>query len=95
VFQPNKKLPVVNVWKRMTIEELATSAKRDVRDIIEAISLSQPHSFKRYNKTTIIEDQNIIHDAVRKLGTKFKIISQPDKGPEKETKNHDAIKRYE
>jgi len=86
----------VNVWKRMTIEELVTSTKRDIHDIMEAISLSQPHSSQRYNKTTIIEDQNLLHDVVRKLGAKFRIISRPDsKEPEKETKNHDVIKRYE
>jgi len=84
----------VDVWKRMTIEQVAISAKKDVRNIIEAISLSDPT--RRYNKTTVIEDQDVLHNAIRKLGAKFRIISQPDsKESKKETKNHDVTKRYE
>lgn len=76
----------------MTVSELAMSAQRDIDDVIEAISFSD--SLRRYNENTVIEDQNILHDVIRKLGAKFKIIPRPDSKVEKETKDVDAVKRY-
>lgn len=76
----------------MTVSELARSAKRDIDDIFEAIFMSD--SVRRYNKDTVIEDQNVLHAAVRKLGAKFRVISKPDTKVEKDTKDHDAVKRY-
>ncbi|XP_070160540.1 mitochondrial translation initiation factor 2 [Polyergus mexicanus] len=85
-----KKLPVVDIWNRMTVSELARSAKRDIDDIFEAIFMSD--SIRRYDKDTVIEDQNVLYSAVRKLGAKFRVISKPDK-VEKDAKDYDAVKR--
>ncbi|KAM0728749.1 Translation initiation factor IF-2, mitochondrial [Formica fusca] len=90
-LKTKKKLPVVDIWNRMTVSELARSAKRDIDDIFEAIFMSD--SVRRYNKDTVIEDQNVLHAAVRKLGAKFRVISKPDTKVEKDTKDHDAVKR--
>ncbi|XP_014468945.1 PREDICTED: translation initiation factor IF-2, mitochondrial [Dinoponera quadriceps] len=89
VIKPKKKLAVVDVWNEMTVSELANSTKRDVDDVIEAISLSD--AFKRYSDDTVIEDKNVLQNTVRKLGVKFKIISRP--GDEKDTKDHDVTQR--
>ena len=80
----------MNVWNRMTVSELAASTGRDINDVMDAISLSD--SFKRYNRNTIIEDPNILYNAVRKLGAKFKVISNNKK--EKNTQDCNIIKRY-
>lgn len=82
----------MDVWKQMTVSELATSIGRDINDIIEAISLID--SFGRYNKNTILEDPNVLYNTVRKLGAKFKVISRPDSKVEKDVKNCDVVKRY-
>lgn len=80
----------------MTVTELATSAKRDVNDVIEALTLSTPMALQRYNKNTVIEVPDILHNAVRKLGVKFKVITHPDdKETEKKTQDQDAVKRYD
>lgn len=75
----------------MTVSELANSTNRDIDDIIEAISLSG--AFERYKRDTVIQDKNILQNAVRKLGVKFKIIPRPDDN-DKETEDHDVTKRY-
>ncbi|XP_012540296.1 translation initiation factor IF-2, mitochondrial isoform X2 [Monomorium pharaonis] len=90
-LKPKKRLPVVDVWKRMTVLELATSAGRDLNDVINAVSMSD--SLVRYNKNTIIEDMNVLHNAVRKLGAKFKVISRPDQKVENDTKDYNVVKR--
>ncbi|XP_018045855.1 PREDICTED: translation initiation factor IF-2, mitochondrial isoform X2 [Atta colombica] len=90
-LKPKKRLPVVDVWNQMTVSELAASAKRDINDVMDAISLSD--SFKRYNRNTIIEDPNILYNAVRKLGAKFKVISRSDNKKEKNTQDCNIVKR--
>lgn len=85
-------MPVVDVWSRMTVSELAESAKKDINDIFEAILMSD--SVRNYNKNTVIEDQNVLYSAVRKLGAKFRIISKPDNKVEKDKKDDDAVRRY-
>lgn len=82
----------MDVWNRITVSELATSAKRDINDIFEAIFMSDP--VRRYNKDTVIEDQNVLYSAVRKLGAKFRVIPKPDNKVEKDIKDYDAVKRY-
>lgn len=79
----------------MTVSELATSTGRDINDVIDAIYLSDSHnSLERYNKNTIIEDSNVLHNAVRKLGVKFKVIPRPDDKEEEVTKDCNVVKRY-
>lgn len=82
----------MDVWSRMTVSELAESAKKDIDDIFEAIFISD--SIRDYNENTAIEDQNVLYSAVRKLGAKFRVISKPDNKVEKDRKNDDAVKRY-
>jgi len=75
----------------MTVSELAISAGRDINDVIDAISLSDP--LERYNKNTIIENPKVLYNAVRKLGAKFKVIPRPGI-VEEDTKDCDVVKRY-
>ncbi|XP_011251164.2 translation initiation factor IF-2, mitochondrial isoform X1 [Camponotus floridanus] len=90
-LKPKKKLPVVDVWSRMTVSELAESAEKNIDDILEAIFMSD--SVRNYNKNTVIEDQNVLYSAVRKLGAKFRVISKPDNKVEKDKKDDNAVKR--
>ncbi|XP_020286956.1 translation initiation factor IF-2, mitochondrial [Pseudomyrmex gracilis] len=85
-----KDMSVVDIWNRMTVSELAASAKRDIDDIIEALSFSD--SSGKYNENTVIENPNIVYDVMRKLGAKFRLVSRPE-SREKETKDHDVVKR--
>lgn len=91
-LKPKKDLPVVDIWNRMTVSELAMSTGRDIDDVMDAISLCD--SFGRYNKNTVVEDLNILYNAVRKLGAKFKVIPKPDSKMEKIMNDCDVVKRY-
>ncbi|XP_018403977.1 PREDICTED: translation initiation factor IF-2, mitochondrial isoform X2 [Cyphomyrmex costatus] len=86
-----KHLPVVNIWHQMTVLELAISAGRDINDVKDAISFSDLSG--RYDKDTIVEDSNILYNAVRKLGAKFKVIPRPDSKIEKNTNDCNVVKR--
>lgn len=86
-----KKLPVVNIWNRMTVSELAESSNRSIDDIREAISLFG--SAKHYNKNTVLEDEKVLYNVIRVLGAKYKLIPRPDSTEEKE-KDCDVVKRY-
>ncbi|XP_018351369.1 PREDICTED: translation initiation factor IF-2, mitochondrial isoform X2 [Trachymyrmex septentrionalis] len=90
-LKPKKRLPVVDVWKQMTVSELAASAGRDINNVMDAISLFD--SFKRYDRNTIIEDPNILYNVVRTLGAKFKMISRSDNKIEKNTQDCNVVKR--
>ncbi|XP_011702464.1 PREDICTED: translation initiation factor IF-2, mitochondrial-like, partial [Wasmannia auropunctata] len=90
-LKPKRHVPVVNIWARMTVSELATSAERDINDVVDAISLCD--LVTRYNKNTVVEDPHVLYNAVRKLGAKFKVIPRPDSNVEKNTKDCDVVKR--
>ncbi|TGZ53879.1 mitochondrial translation initiation factor 2 isoform X1 [Temnothorax longispinosus] len=90
-IKPKAKLPVVDIWNRMTVSELATSTERNIDDVMEAISLTD--SVGHYNKNTVVEDPNVLYKAVRKLGLKFKVIPSPDSKVEKSTKDYNVVKR--
>lgn len=92
--KPKKNLPVVNIWNRMTVLELATSAERSINDVMDAISRSD--SDGHYNKNTVIENSNVLYNTVRKLGAKFKVISRPDSSNVETNTKEDCnvVKRY-
>lgn len=91
-LKPKKNLPVIDIWNRMTVSELATSAGRNIDDVMDAIFVCD--SSGHYNKNTVVEDPNVLYNAVRKLGAKFKVIPRPDSKIEKITNDCDVVKRY-
>lgn len=84
-------MPIVNVWKNMTVKDLSNTSGRTVSDVLQAISYSDN---KRYTKDTIIEDRNILFNVVKKLGAKYKIVPKPDEMlKNKNLATCDAVKR--
>jgi len=77
----------------MTVSELVASTERDIDDVMNAIFLSD-NSSRHYDENTVLEDTNVLYNAVRKLGLKFKVISRPDSKVEQSTKDYDVVKRY-
>ncbi|XP_014226566.1 translation initiation factor IF-2, mitochondrial [Trichogramma pretiosum] len=84
--------PSVEVWKNMTVKELATSAGRPLDDILDALHITNKNfPFKR---DTILEDPSIIHETVKKLGAKVRVVTRPsDKKEEAKDEDLDAVKR--
>ncbi|XP_043273358.1 translation initiation factor IF-2, mitochondrial isoform X2 [Venturia canescens] len=83
------KSTVVDIWRNMTVAELATATNRSVNQVLEAISYSDTAVYK---SNTIIGNHYVLYDAVRKLGLKFRMASKPTDSHTMEIK-HDAVKR--
>ena len=73
----------------MTVQELAVAAGRDVNQVLEAISYSDPG---HYSTNSIIHNRLVLSEAVRRLGAKFKVINKPTKEVEEEV-DHDVTRR--
>ncbi|XP_076659263.1 mitochondrial translation initiation factor 2 [Halictus rubicundus] len=70
-----KKLPVVEVWKHITIRELAISANRSVADVINVLNII---GISRYsNPNTMLVNSTLVADVVKKLGCTAKTIVRP------------------
>ncbi|KAF7991516.1 hypothetical protein HCN44_008887 [Aphidius gifuensis] len=99
IVKKKNQLPVVGIWKNMTVRELSESLDRPINDVLQAISYSD--SYNKYDKNTIIENKNIIFDAVKRLGAKYKLVSKPDENKNNNNLSssinlsalHDAVKR--
>ncbi|KAK2580312.1 hypothetical protein KPH14_012549 [Odynerus spinipes] len=85
-----RKLPVVDIWKNMTVAEVADVLQRDINHVLTAASLTDNQ--KNYYKTTVFEDIAILASTMKKLGFRYKIIPRPDE-PEKVKKDYDVTKR--
>lgn len=83
------KSTVVDVWRNMTVGELARATARSVEDILEAISYSDTAYYK---SDTVIDNQYVLYETVRKLGLKFRNASRPTNSKYME-KEQDAVKR--
>ncbi|XP_063985976.1 translation initiation factor IF-2, mitochondrial [Diachasmimorpha longicaudata] len=85
------KLPVVGVWKRMTVQDVATVTNRSIQDVLKAISYADSGY---YTAQTIIEDNQVTFEAVRRLGIRYKLVPAPGTEKVKDNdKDHDAVKR--
>lgn len=95
IINPKEKkvVPVINVWRNMTVKQLAQSAGRPVDDVLEALFFVDNQNI--YEASSIFEDSPILHETVRKLGAKFKVISAPSKvkDEEEDGESHDVVKR--
>ncbi|XP_015588202.1 translation initiation factor IF-2, mitochondrial isoform X2 [Cephus cinctus] len=91
-----KNTLVVDIWKNMTVSDIANVMQRDIADVFEALSLSD--QFFHYKKNKPIENSAVIQETVKKLGAKFKIVSHPTRKDDKkqqEDMDVDAVKRTE
>ncbi|KAK0083657.1 hypothetical protein PV326_006625 [Microctonus aethiopoides] len=92
IYKPKEpiKLPVVDIWRNMTVQELSDSCGRSVNEVLQAISYTDN---SKYTKNTTIENRNVLYDAVKKLGAKYKVIPRPDENVKDDSVNCDAVRR--
>ncbi|XP_011301783.1 translation initiation factor IF-2, mitochondrial [Fopius arisanus] len=88
--KPLVKLPVLNVWKRMTVKDMAEVSNRSVKDVLKAISYIDTSP---YDSQTVIEDPQVIFHAVKRLGGRYKLVSPPGSEEIKDDKSIDAVRR--
>ncbi|XP_076234904.1 mitochondrial translation initiation factor 2 isoform X2 [Calliopsis andreniformis] len=85
-----KSLPLIQVWENMTVTELATSANRNIDDVLDALHIA--HRGAHYRKNNIITNKIIMYDVVKKLGCRAKTIARPNQNVTKEIKYVDIVK---
>lgn len=91
-LQPSKfkQKGVVEVWKDMTMNELASALGKDINyvlDIMEFVDNSV-HYRKGHQ---VIDNWKVIEEVIKKAGKRFKIISKPEIEQEEESK--DLVRR--
>lgn len=66
----NKSLPVIEVWDKMTVKELADSAKRDINDVLDVLYYINKKC--TYKKNSILT-MPLLTNIVKYLGGKHKL----------------------
>lgn len=74
-----QKSPVIGVWKNMTVLELSQVTERSINDVLDAIWYTDS---SKYTKHSVIENRNVLYDAVKRLGVKYKIVPKPTESTE-------------
>lgn len=83
---------IVDIWRNMTVKELANNAGRDLEHVQEAM-LYVKDSPDIYPQTKL-EDINIIKEIVKKCGMRIKIVAAPSSPKHEEVeKDRDVEKR--
>lgn len=85
----NKSLPVIEVWDKMTVKELADSAKRDINDVLDVLYFINKKF--TYKENSILTTMPLLTNIVKYLGGKHKFISKKIK--ETNIKYKDITKR--
>ncbi|XP_016911875.1 translation initiation factor IF-2, mitochondrial isoform X2 [Apis cerana] len=70
----NKSLPVIEVWNKMTVKELADSAKRDINDVLNILYFINKNI--KYEENSILTTMPLLTNVVKYLGGKHKFISK-------------------
>lgn len=70
----NKSLPVIEVWNKMTVKELADSAKRDINDVLNVLYFINKNI--KYEENSILTTMPLLTNVVKYLGGKHKFISK-------------------
>ncbi|XP_043254682.1 translation initiation factor IF-2, mitochondrial isoform X1 [Colletes gigas] len=89
VVTATKKSLLIEVWKPMTVKQLADSAKRDIEDVLEVLCLENTRT--SYVADTFLTSFELISNVVRKLGGNPKLIASPD-NRKAEVKYKDIVK---
>lgn len=88
--KPKKQTEIINAWRNMTVKELAESAGRPVNKILDALSFVDNQTV--YDADSIFNDLPVIHETVRKLGAKIRIIARPSLKETDDDEDCDAVK---
>ena len=95
-YSPKKKfdqsLNIVDIWRYMTVKDLAVSADRDIEHVQEAMLYVK--DAPDIHPRTKLEDINIIKEIVKKCGMRMKIVAAPSVNKLEEIeKDRDVEKR--
>ncbi|PSN43893.1 Translation initiation factor IF-2 [Blattella germanica] len=89
--KPKHKDKVVDIWKNMTVLDLAETIGKNVDHVFEVMMYVDDSVY--YNKpSSVIDNFRVIQEVVKKSGMKFKVVPRPDE-KEIEAVNKDITKR--
>ncbi|XP_031833711.1 mitochondrial translation initiation factor 2 isoform X2 [Nomia melanderi] len=77
-----KRAPTIEVWKNITIKELATSCKRNTNDIIDVLYIMGWSN--NCTPNTVLNDVHLVTSIVKKLGGVPKRINLTQNSPKEE-----------
>lgn len=72
--KPERIKPVLEVWKSMTVSELVNVSQRSMDDILDALYFADPSN--NYQPNSIIHNNQVLFNAIKKLGVKCKMKNQ-------------------
>jgi hypothetical protein len=94
-YSPKKKFTqssdIVDIWRNMTVKDLADSAGRDLEHVQEAMLYVK--DAPDIHPKTKLEDLNIIKDIVKKCGMRMKIVGAPTNQKPEQEKDRDVQSR--
>lgn len=82
---------VVELWRNMTVQELADTIEKDLDHLYECLSFADPMNSNLYGKNTIIHNPEVLKQVVKLSGFKFKMIQRPDEMTDEQLQNKDAV----
>ncbi|XP_076382983.1 mitochondrial translation initiation factor 2 isoform X2 [Megalopta genalis] len=85
-----KTVPVVKVWNNITIKQLATSANRDVNQIMNILNMMNVGTYN--NPNTAIVNFGLVCNVVKKLGCKTINVPEPNVKVIEEIKYKDIVR---
>lgn len=73
-----KERPVVEIWKNMTISDLANAFGKDVDSVLKVIStyIDDTSNYKKGHH--VLNDIKVIENVLKKIGMRFKVIAEPN-----------------
>ncbi|XP_046402143.1 translation initiation factor IF-2, mitochondrial [Ischnura elegans] len=86
-----KAIPVVQVWKNITVAELAQAMGKDIDHVYEVMTFVD-NSAEYDSDESQIDNPSVIQDILKKSGFRFQFVS-PHTEEEKESKLKDVFKR--
>ncbi|XP_030745946.1 translation initiation factor IF-2, mitochondrial isoform X3 [Sitophilus oryzae] len=71
-YSPKSKLEIVDVWRGITLNELARVLERDI-EYVKDLFLNQIQ-----NPNTIIDDVRVLQEGIRRGGKRIRIVAKPN-----------------
>ncbi|XP_012254880.2 translation initiation factor IF-2, mitochondrial [Athalia rosae] len=87
-----KQMELVQIWRDMTVRELAGAAKKDIESVFEALNIASS-TYHHNSPDFVINNPTIIQEVVKIFGKKFETISRPGVTKDSNDDSKDVVKR--
>nr|CAD7456769.1 unnamed protein product [Timema tahoe] len=91
-YSPKSKTVAVDVWKNMTVEDVAKTLNKDLDHVFEAM-MYVDNSIDYSKPESVIDNLQVIKDIVKKSGMKPRVVAPPDLREADKLKDRDAVRQ--